>query len=321
MKLKTTFSDFETNFTINYKNQLLFVGSCFSENISKKLANRKFNILSNPFGILYNPISVFNSLIYSIEKKLFTENDLFQHSEVWSSFDFHSDMSFVKKEDSLEKINFYIQQTNAFLKQTNYLFITLGTAWVYEFETRVVANCHKVNHSKFKKRLLSIEEIIEKAQDFFSTLKSFNPNIKLIFTISPVRHLRDGFIENNQSKAVLHLAIKQLIAQNNFVSYFPAYEYIIDDLRDYRFYTKDLLHPNSLAIAYILEKFDSCYFTKNTLAQIKEIEKVNHSLAHKVKHKNTKAFLMFQENLFQKIEKLEQLGFNFQKEKELLKKV
>lgn len=316
MNLRTKFDTFSSNFKINYNDNLLFIGSCFSENVSNILAKRKFNVLSNPFGIIYNPISVFNNLSNAIEKKQFSENDLFQHQEIWSSFDFHSDMSASNKNEVLKNINTQIGLTHKFLKSTKFLFITLGTAWVYEKENNIVANCHKVASAEFNKRLLSVDEIIKNTNEFISKIQEFNSEIKIIFTISPVRHLRDGFIENNQSKATLHLAIKDICEQNNSVEYFPAYEYVLDDLRDYRFYKEDYLHPNSLAIKYILEKFDTCYFEENIIETIKKVEKVNLSLNHKVKHKETKNYKQFKDNLLQKIEELELNGFDFSNEKE-----
>ena len=311
MKLKKTLNIKPSTKKIAYKDTLFFIGSCFSENISAILKKRKFNLITNPFGIVYNPISVFSNINLALKNKAFNEKDAFFHNELWKSFSFHSDMSFQEKEVFLENINSTIKNTNKFLKNSTFIFITFGTAWVYEYNNNIVANCHKVAKDKFIKRLLSISEIVEKASETLQKLFENNQNAKIIFTISPVRHLKDGFVENNQSKAVLHLAIKEILEKFSNTAYFPSYEFVIDDLRDYRFYKEDFVHPNSLAIKYIIEKFDDYFFDLETKLTIKKIEKIQTSLQHKPFNANTKAHKDFLQKLNLQIEEIKKMGIAF----------
>lgn len=318
MEFRSNFNLLPSENKIEYSNSLFFIGSCFSNHISKILKTRKFNVQSNPFGILYNPISVFDNLINIITQKEYTEKDLFLKDQVWNCFDFHSEMSGTDQQKTLKNINTNIKSSYAFLTETKTLFITFGTAWVYELELKTVANCFKMDAQKFTKRLLSIEEIVAKAESLINQIKTFNKHLNIVFTVSPVRHLKDGFIENNQSKSTLLLAIKKICEKFENASYFPAYELIIDDLRDYRFYNEDLVHPNKLAIKYVLEKFDIHYFKANTLEIIKKIEKINSSLNHSVRFKNTENYSIFKSRLIKSIIEIEKLGFDFTKEKESL---
>lgn len=301
---------------IKYTDHLFFIGSCFSNNISKILQQRKFDTLSNPFGILYNPISVFENLKNIIHQKEYTEKDLFLKDEVWNCFSFHSDISGTDKQAVLVNINKQINNSHTFIAKTNTIFITLGTAWVYETDNQIVANCFKIDAKKFNKRLLTIDEIFNSAQNIIQEIKKFNKDLKIAFTVSPVRHLKDGFVENSQSKSTLILAIKKIAEQFETTSYFPAYEFLMDDLRDYRFYDTDMVHPNKLAISYIVEKFDKHYFSAETFENVKKIEKIITSLNHIVRFKETQSHSKFKKNLLKKIEEMEKKGFDFSKEKE-----
>ena len=318
MEFKSNFNLTPSVEKIQYSDKLFFIGSCFSNNISKTLDQRKFNTLSNPFGILYNPISVFNNLENIVSQKAYSEINLFLKDEIWNCFEFHSDMSGMDRETVLSNINKQVNNSYTFLAKTNTLFITFGTAWVYEIDNKVVANCYKIESKKFLKRLLSIDEIYNKAQQTIQQIKNINKDIEIVFTVSPVRHLKDGFIENNQSKATLILAIKKICENLKATTYFPAYEFLMDDLRDYRFYNEDFIHPNKQAIAYILEKFDGYYFDTKTTNQIKSIEKINASLNHKVRFNETHSYLKFKESLLKKINEMEKEGFDFTKELESL---
>jgi len=316
MKLRTNIKPFISNNKIEYKDNLFFIGSCFSQNISNELSQRKFKTYTNPFGISYNPISVFDSLESVLTKRTYSEKDFFYFQEKWSSFDFHSDMSSLSKIIAVENVNTVIEQTNNFLNKTNYLFITFGTAWVYEKNDKVVANCHKIPNREFNKKLLSVGEIVDKALVVLKKMFANNESLKVILTISPVRHLKDGFIENNQSKSTLHLAVKEICSRFvKQVEYFPSYEMVLDDLRDYRFYKEDLIHPNNLAIQYIFNQFNNTYFNTETKETIKNIEKINNSLNHKVKFKETERYQKFKKSILNDIEKMESEGFDFKKEK------
>lgn len=316
MNLKSTFKIRKTAAEISFDDKMFFIGSCFSENISERLQERKFECLSNPFGIIYNPISIFKNLDFIINQRRFTEADLFCHQEIYSSFDFHSDMSGLSVEDVLNNIHLNLEKSYHFLQQAKTIFITFGTAWIYETkDNKLVANCHKLPNDTFKKRCLSVKEINEKAQETIAMLKRFNPELEIIFTLSPVRHLKDGFVENNLSKSILNIAIQELVSETSSCNYFPAYELIIDDLRDYRFFKEDLVHPNKLAIDYVFEAFKNSYFNEATIQKLNEVEKILNMLNHRVNFKNTTPYKQFVVQALTKIETLEAQGFDFRKEK------
>ena len=241
---------------INHRHNLLLIGSCFTEQIGNKLANHKFSVLDNPNGILFNPVSISKSISSYIDNKQYTVADLFYQNECWNSWEHHSRFSHPDLEKCLNGINESQATAHSFFKKADWLLITLGSAFVYELENReVVANCHKVPTDKFVKRLLPAEKVFDDLQKMIERVIAFNPALKIIFTISPVRHLRDGFVENNRSKATLIQAVHQLTEKSNNCFYFPAYELIIDDLRDYRFFAEDMVHPNYAATNYVWEKF------------------------------------------------------------------
>ncbi len=262
--------------------KMMMMGSCFTENIGDLLRLSKFKVMDNPNGILFNPISVAESISQYIHKKQFSEADLFYLNETWHSWKHHSRFSGISVEESLQKINQSTIAAHEFLLHGDFLIITLGSAWVY-FLTEaadgngigtVAANNHKAPANWFSKRLLTVTETKEALVSMLDQLKKFNPHLTIIFTISPVRHLREGVIENNRSKAVLIQAVHDLVNQSAQHYYFPAYELVIDDLRDYRFYAEDLVHPNYYATQYVWEKLvESCLSeaTKELLPIIKEI--------------------------------------------------
>lgn len=310
---KSTFALSKSEIDISFQDKILFLGSCFSENINEKLVERKFDSRSNPFGIVYNPISIFNILDFVIDDKKFTKDNLFFHNEIWSCYDFHSDMSGLEVEKVVQNINAKIIETRTFLKETNVLFITFGTAWIYETNNKIVANCHKIPSKQFEKRLLTIDEIENKAKTTIVKLKHFNENIKIVFTLSPVRHLKDGFVENNLSKSILLLAINNLQAEKN-ITYFPAYELVIDDLRDYRFYKEDLVHPNNLAINYIFEQFQNVFFSEKTLSLLVKVEKLLKAFQHRINYKETQEYIKFRKNLEKQVADLKAFEIDFSKE-------
>jgi lysophospholipase L1-like esterase len=243
----------ETRNSIDYNAKILLLGSCFSENIGDKLNYFKFQTSQNPFGILFHPKAIENLVTNAINEKKYLPEDLIFQNELWHSFDAHSSLSTTDKNELLANLNSAIIATNKKLKEATHIIITLGTSWVYRFiETDViVANCHKIPQKKFLKTLLSVDEITKSLKTTISHLKSVNKNIHILFTVSPVRHLKDGFIENMQSKSHLITAIHSIMKTKNS-SYFPSYEIMMDELRDYRFYAEDMIHPNKTAINYIL---------------------------------------------------------------------
>ena len=303
---RTVIKPVKYNFDINYKSNLMFIGSCFTESIGEELKTSKFNIDINPFGILYNPISVKNSLNFLIENKRFSENDIFYFNERWHSFYHHSRFSASEKKQMLSSVNQRTEESSDLLKNADFLFITFGTAWVYEHrETdEIVSNCHKVPAKNFKRRILTIDEITNAYYALSEKIMKFNPDLKIIFTISPVRHLKDGFYENNLSKSVLRLAIDKLINVYSNCFYFPAYEILTDDLRDYRFYKSDLLHPNKTAVDYIFNFFKSSFISDDTLKILNEIRKIIRSKNHKPFNLNSEEYKKFVKSNIKSIEKL-----------------
>ncbi len=300
---------------IDYDSKLMLFGSCFSENIHKKLAYFKFNTASNPFGILFNPIAIESLITNAINLKKYTEKDIFQLNERWHCFDAHSDMSAVEKSELLNNLNSAITGTHKQLTEASHLIITLGTAWVYRFiETdTIVGNCHKIPQKKFLKELLLTKEITASLDNIITLVKSINPSLNIIFTVSPVRHLKDGFVENAQSKAHLLTAIHQITTTKNQLFYFPSYEIMLDDLRDYRFYASDMLHPNDTAIAYIWEQFQMVWVAEKALLTMKEVETIQRGLAHRPFNPASEQHKNFLSSLKEKKERLfknHQISFN-----------
>lgn len=299
--------------TINHRDKLLLVGSCFTEQIGSKLALHKFTVLDNPNGILFNPVSISKSIRSYISNKQYRETDLFYQNEAWNSWEHHSRFSHPDKAVCIQQINQSQERAHHFLKGADWLLLTLGSAFVYEIVHpagneeigEVVANCHKVPTDKFNKRLLAVGEVIDSLQVMMGELADFNPGCKIIFTISPVRHLRDGFVENNRSKATLVMAINQLTDNNRNCFYFPAYELILDDLRDYRFYAEDMVHPNYAATNYVWEKFVGACIDKASRDIMKSINEINSALHHKPFNPESDAHKRFMVQTREKIRKLQ----------------
>jgi len=272
----------ETQNLIDYKSNLLLLGSCFSENIGDKLSYFKFQSTQNPFGILFHSKAIENLISNTSNKKVYSSDDLIHQNEVWHSFDAHSSLSSASENELLNKLNSAISLTSKKIKEASHIVITLGTSWVYRYiETdTIVANCHKIPQKKFLKELLTITEITESLAHSISLIKSLNSEVSITFTVSPIRHLKDGFIENTQSKSHLIAAIHTLVNKQN-VSYFPSYEIMMDELRDYRFYAEDMIHPNKTAINYIWGKFIDTWFSEETKSTMKEIDEIQKGILHR----------------------------------------
>ncbi len=274
---------------INHRHKLLLMGSCFTENIGDKLVAHKFSVLQNPNGILFNPVSVKQAVENYIANKVIDENDLFYLNESWHSWQHHSRFSGITKEDAINKINSSTRTALDYLNETDFIIITFGSAWVYELTDKadnkkintVAANNHKAPADWFNRRLLSNEEVIHEIESIVSQLQNFNQHIKIIFTISPVRHLREGFVENNRSKAALINAVHLATETFENVFYFPAYELVIDDLRDYRFYAEDMVHPNYAATNYVWQKFMATCIDEPAQQLMQEINEINAAINHK----------------------------------------
>jgi hypothetical protein len=319
MKLSTPVSISKNEVFIEHQTPLLFIGSCFAENIGKKLIDSKFDVQVNPHGIVFNPISVTNSLTRILNNQTYTLDDLKEHDNKWFSFEHHSHFSAFDRSECLAHINHSLAKAHEHLKRTKTIFITFGSAWVYETENfGIVANCHKIPQKKFTKRLLTVQEILMALETIKERLKAY----RLVFTVSPVRHIKDGLHENNLSKSTLLLAINNWVEQNENSTYFPAYEFLIDELRDYRFYKDDLVHPTALAINYVWEKFSETYFEKSTQDLISEIEKIKTAAKHRPFHFESEAHQSFIQKQLQLVSKLSKKHpfLDFKLERETLKK-
>ncbi len=287
---------------IAYGNKILLIGSCFTEHIGNALAGYKFEVLQNPHGILFEPASVRHSLISYVENRRYTETDLFYLNELWNSWHHHSRFSGMDKEAVLQNINAAVEQAHHFLKDTDWVIITLGSAFSYilssnnlqnERHDLHVANCHRAPGQWFYKKLLGIEEIIAAMDNTYHRLRAFNPKVNILFTVSPVRHLRDGVIDNNRSKARLIEVVHHLVDKFPGVYYFPAYELVIDVLRDYRFYDVDMAHPNYPATEFVLEKFTEACIDGNSQLLMKEVKQIAIARKHKAFQPKTNAHQQF----------------------------
>ena len=268
---------------IDYQSKIGLFGSCFSEYIAEKFKYYKFQNFDNPFGILFHPLAIESLIVNAINEKCYTEDDIFFHNEQWHCFEAHSKLSRRSKEALLNELNTQVKATSVFLKDASHIIITLGTAWIYRLiETDTfVANCHKVPQKKFLKELLSVEAITESLEAIVSFMKSANSKVSIIFTVSPVRHIKDGFVENTQSKSHLISAIHQVVEPRNQLYYFPSYEIMLDELRDYRFYKEDMLHPSALAIHYIWERFYKVWVSETANQTMQEVEFIQKGLEHR----------------------------------------
>jgi hypothetical protein len=280
---------------IDYRDKILLVGSCFTEHIGDSLADLKFDILQNPNGIIFDPSSVASSITSYIENKRYTTDDLIYLNELWQSWQHHSRYSGVEPSAVIDKINRSRQQAHDFLKESKWLIITLGTSFSYRLLERSepVANCHRAPAAWFNKHLMTIDETVIELDTCLYRLFQFNPKLHIIFTVSPVRHIRDGIVENNRSKARLLEAVHHLVNKFGRLYYFPSYEIVIDVLRDYRFYDIDLVHPNYQATRYVIEQFMDHYVNQRSVALSKEIEKINIARKHKAFQPTTDAHQHF----------------------------
>ncbi len=297
---------------------MFFIGSCFAENIGNKLLSNKYNVDINPFGVLYNPISVKNSIDILLDNYNFVDKDLNYNNNLWFSFMHHSKFSDINKEKCLSNINNQIKSSIEFLKKTKYIFITFGTAWVYKHIAfdKIVSNCHKYPSKIFERYLLDVDTITQDYIELIARLKNYNPDIEIFFTLSPVRHWQDGATGNLISKSILIMAIDRILNKTQKSHYFPAYEIVMDELRDYRFYEKDMLHINNIGIEYIWEKFSDAYINKDTKEIQKEIQKIINATKHKSFNVNSDNHQKFVHTNIESINKLKSKYkyLNFDKE-------
>lgn len=280
---------------ISIRKPLLILGSCFAENIGVQLHEQLFDVKINPFGIVYNPLSIAQQLNFIIQNQSFTVNEVFEKDELFYSWHHHGSFAGPHQEEVIKNINHHINTAHQQLLKSEWLIITLGSAYYYTLHHgQIVSNCHKVAAAQFEKKIASRPQIIHEFQDVLGHIQKLNPNLKVLFNVSPVRYTRDGLAENTISKSILHLSIHELVAQNENCYYFPSYEIVIDELRDYRFYKADMVHPNEMAIAYIYERFAEALFDDETKLFHKEVQSWLAFSNHKILNPNPNAIAAYQ---------------------------
>jgi len=287
-----------TGFKISYQHKILTLGSCFAENIGQKMTNVFFETDINPFGVLYNPVSVKNSIELLLQNSIFTSEDIFEYKSLWQSFSHSSQFTGLSEMECLNNINSRLNLSGEFIQKTNVLLITFGTAWVFEEKKsgRVVSNCHKLPAGDFVKRRLTVEEIVNDFKTLIFNLQTLYPKLVIVFSVSPIRHWKEGAHENNVSKSILLLAIDELQKQHENIHYFPAYEILMDELRDYRFYARDMLHPSEVAVDYIWQRFSETFFSAETLLIKKKVEQLVADMSHRPFQPDSPEFKKFLEN-------------------------
>jgi hypothetical protein len=296
------------NHPITYDSKIMLLGSCFATNIGDKFQYFKFQATTNPFGIIFNPVSLAKLIERSAQKEYYTEEDIFFHNNLWQCYEVHSELSHPDKETFLSNLNSIVELTHRHIGSLTHCIITLGTSWVYRnIETNeIVANCHKVPQKQFVKELLSPEIIVQSIESILFSISVINPNCKSIFTVSPVRHLKDGFTENTLSKSHLISALHKTITYSpSPINYFPSYEIMMDELRDYRFYAEDLLHPNQMAIDYIWIQFFENYILESEFGLMNEICEIQRGLKHRPFNPNSESHQKFLAELKTKMTTLE----------------
>lgn len=308
MQFSTPISIAKNSHPIDYDSKIVSLGSCFAVNIGQKFNYFKFRNTTNPFGILFHPLALEKFIGYALQNKQFTESDIFQQNDLWHCFDAHSDLSHPDKEMLLNNLNSACSLANTQLKEATHLIITLGTAWVYRYTQtgNLVANCHKVPQKEFTKEILSPETIKQSLENIIAMANEFNPDIHITFTVSPVRHIKDGFTENQWSKANLISALHQTINnKQQTINYFPSYEIMMDELRDYRFYAEDMIHPSAVAVDYIWERFTAAYITPEAQETMKLSDNIQKGLAHRPFNPDTVQHKAFLQKLNDKIASLQ----------------
>ena len=283
---------------IDYNSKIVSLGSCFAENMGDKFQYFKFQSTINPYGIIFNSVSINKIIDRVVNNNLFTEEDVFFHNERWHCFEVHSDLSHSNATELIENLNQILKETKKQLLEATHVIITYGTSWVYRNieKDEIVANCHKVPQKQFSKELLSVETIKESITNTIDFIQLINPNCSFIFTVSPVRHLKDGFVENQRSKSHLITAIHNLQS-----GYFPSYEIMMDELRDYRFYAEDMLHPSQIAIDYIWERFKETTISETAYTTIDAVENIQKGLQHRPFNPHSESHKKFESNLQSKI--------------------
>lgn len=310
MQFRTQIPISKSSNPIDYHSKIISMGSCFAENMAEKFDYFKFQNETNPFGIIFNPVSIEKVIQRVVQQEFFTEKDIFFHNERWHCFEVHSDLSHSDRQELLQTLNEAITETNKQIKEATHIIVTYGTSWIYRNieSNKVVANCHKVPQKQFTKELLIVDVIQKSIQNTIGLIQDLNPNVNFIFTISPVRHIKDGFVENQLSKSHLFTGLHQNLQSkinNQQLEYFPSYEIMMDELRDYRFYAEDMLHPNAVAIDYIWQRFSENYIAENSISTLQEVGEIQKSLHHRSFNPESEQHQKFLGKLRQKIKGIE----------------
>ncbi len=312
MQFRTQIPISKTDNPIDYNSKVISLGSCFAENMAEKFDYFKFQNSTNPFGIIFNPVSIEKIMSRIVKEEFYTEKDVFFYNERWHSYEVHSDLSNSDRQELLETLNKAISETYKYLKEATQIIITYGTSWIYRNieSDEIVANCHKVPQKQFSKELLPVEVIQKSIQNTIDLIQVLNPNINFIFTVSPVRHIKDGFAENQLSKSHLFAAVHEVLKTHNSQlithNYFPSYEIMMDELRDYRFYAEDMLHPNQVAIDYIWHKFSENYISEESISTMQEVSEIQKSLRHRSFNPESEQHQKFLAKLQQKISAIQE---------------
>jgi lysophospholipase L1-like esterase len=307
MKLQTKIPFTAAEVQIDYNSKVLLLGSCFTEHIGGKLEYYKFHNLQNPFGIIFHPKAMEGLLHRATHSIPFTEKDLFESEGRWHCLEVHSLVTHKDKANYLELLNGTLKELSKYIESASHIVITFGSAWGYRYKksAKIVANCHKIPQKEFTRELSSVDEISAQCQSMIEGIRSLNKDVQLVFTVSPVRHLKDGFVENMRSKSHLVAGIHDYLASDPGASYFPSFEIMMDELRDYRFYSEDMLHPNATAVGIIWEHFSEVWIDRKTEAIQKEIASIRSGMAHKAFDPESASHKEFQKKLQQKIEQLQ----------------
>jgi hypothetical protein len=305
MKFRTEVDIKESENKIEVEDKIFSIGSCFASEMSDLFQQGQLQTVNNPFGTVFNPFSINNAIKRLHDSDFYIEEDLITFNEEYISLDHHTSFDARYIHQTLDKINSKIEEGNLFLQDANWVIITYGTSFIYEFQPKkkLVANCHKIPQKFFEKRLLTHQEITDSIYNTILSIKDIcKENVQILFTVSPVRHTKDGMVENQLSKSKLITAVHESISVFENCHYLPVYEILMDDLRDYRFYKEDMIHPNTQAVQYIFDKFGAAYFSENTKEFIKENFKINKALQHKTEDQRDPKYLDFKEKLKQKID-------------------
>lgn len=305
MKFRTEVDIEESKKKIGIEDKIFSIGSCFASEMSDLFCQGQLQTINNPFGTIFNPFSISNSIRRLHDSEFYEEEELIAFDEEFISLDHHSSFDTRYVHQTLDKINAKITEGNQFLQESNWVIITYGTSFIYEFspKKKLVANCHRIPQKFFEKRLLTSQELTDAIYDTVLNLKDIcRDDVQILFTVSPVRHTKDGMIENQLSKSKLIAAVHEMTEELDYCHYLPVYELLMDDLRDYRFYKEDLIHPTEQAVSYIFEKFGNAYFSEETKEFIKENFKISKALEHRSSDEKDPKYIQFKEKLNERIE-------------------